>query len=344
MQLKNSRQTVCLGLMPKRYAPRGQYLWDPWFIREGDRFHLFHLQAPKSYGLSDRHHHTSIGHAVSDDLVRWKQLPTALEPGGESEWDGLALWTGSVIKKDDTYYMFYTGRRRREFWVQRIGLATSNDLVHWRKHPANPILEADRRYYRMTNALNRLSNPPAWRDPFLFKDEESGSYYMIITARTRGKQRVYNGCLAAARSDDLLTWEVLPPIFAPGVYDEIETPSLVRFHGDYYLFFSTCSKNYKPTFEHVYGAHEGLHCYYASELFGEYRPINGFGVVFSNGKRMYDIQLIRHDDRFWGLGSLYLDRKGEFLGRLSLPFEIVLDGKVIYTTMGMEKSSVAARA
>lgn len=41
--------------------------------------------------------------------------------------------------------MLYTGVNRAERGsIQRIGLAVFDDLVHWSKHAANPLLEADR--------------------------------------------------------------------------------------------------------------------------------------------------------------------------------------------------------
>jgi beta-fructofuranosidase len=316
------------------YAPKARFLWDPWFIKDNGCFHVFYLQASRELDQEERHHHSSIGHAWSRDLSGWQELPEALAPGPSGSWDDLALWTGSVIKKQGTYYLFYTGRSRKRRWVQKIGLATSTDLIHWSKHPANPILEADPRYYATGSSLNRLKNPPAWRDPFVFKDKTTGSYTMIIAARAAGSRQVYNGCLGIAVSPNLLDWKVLPPLFSPGIYDELETPSLIRYRNQCYLFFSTCAKNYHPEYENLYGAHDGLHCYRAKKLFGRYTPVNGFGVVFSNGKRKYDIQLIRVGDKFWGIGSLFLDGRGNFLGRLSPPFRVVLDGPVIYMKSG----------
>lgn len=320
--------------MATGYAPKAAYLWDPWFIKENHAFHVFYLQASREHDLEERHHHSSIGHAVSTDLVGWRELPAALTPGPDGSWDDLALWTGSVIRKDRTYYLFYTGRSRKRRWVQKIGLATSSDLIHWSKHPENPILEADPRYYDTGTTLNRLKNPPAWRDPFVFRDKATGNYTMIVAARTAGKRRIYNGCLGIAVSKDLLSWKVRPPLLAPGIYDELETPSLITYRKQHYLFFSTCAKNYHPEYENLYGAHDGLHCYCSKKIFGRYKPVNGFGVVFSNGKRKYDIQLIRIKDKFWGIGSLYLDSRGNFLGRLSPPFRVILDGPVIYMKPG----------
>ena len=65
-------------------------------------------------------------------------------------WDDLATWTGSVIEHDGRWYMLYTGVNRAEQGsVQRIGFAISDDLVHWSKHPAGPLLEADPRWYEV---------------------------------------------------------------------------------------------------------------------------------------------------------------------------------------------------
>ena len=44
--------------------------------------------------------------------------------------------------------MFYTGTSSAEGGlVQRIGLATSSDLITWTKHPDNPVMVADSRWY-----------------------------------------------------------------------------------------------------------------------------------------------------------------------------------------------------
>jgi hypothetical protein len=46
--------------------------------------------------------------------------------------------------------MLYSGINRSEGGlVERIGLATSADLFVWQKEPANPILEADPRWYEL---------------------------------------------------------------------------------------------------------------------------------------------------------------------------------------------------
>ena len=78
----------------------------------------------------------------------WVDYGTIIEAGGEGEWD-YYLWGGfafSVIKKDDTYLLYYQGssdyRTEHDQTVlwRAIGVATSKDGIHFTKYEENPIL------------------------------------------------------------------------------------------------------------------------------------------------------------------------------------------------------------
>jgi beta-fructofuranosidase len=59
-----------------------RWIWDWWLADDGDRFHVFHLQAPKALGDPGlRHRNATVGHAISTDLRDWHVLPEALKPG-----------------------------------------------------------------------------------------------------------------------------------------------------------------------------------------------------------------------------------------------------------------------
>ena len=103
------------------YVPKDRYVWDFWVVSHEGRYHLFHLQAPRDLPDPElRHGLASVGHAVSTDLIHWKNLGTALGPGPAGEWDDRAIWTGSVVEKDGLFYMFYTGTCRA-VWLKRGG-------------------------------------------------------------------------------------------------------------------------------------------------------------------------------------------------------------------------------
>jgi len=316
------------------YAPVGKLLWDPWFINKGDMYHMFHLQAETTPDSDHRHsNNVSIGHAISSDLIKWEQLPTALEPNAGEAWDNKDLWSGCVAQKDDTYYIYYTGKNDGPDSknIQKIGVAMSKDLKIWTKHHENPILEADPRYYHMDNEINAIGKVGAWRDPFVFKDPHSDKRYMTISAKTNNGRMEYNACVALAESYDMIHWNILPPIFSPDIYDEIEVTRVIYHNEHYYLFFTTHATSYQPEFAKQYGAHEGLHCYYSDNLFGGYKPVNGDGVVFDDGYEIYDIRVLNlQGNDFIGIGWLNMDSNGNFVGKLAHPIKIRIEGDKVY--------------
>ncbi len=220
-----------------------KWVWDFWLAREDASYHVFYLQAPRSVGDPElRHWHTSVGHAVSRDLRTWKVLPDALRRGPAGEWDDGGIWTGSVVRRGKTWHMLYTGinaaERKTGFINQRIGLATSRDLVSWRKHPGNPVLVADPLYYSQED-VGPLGPERVWRDPGVFRHPETGDYHALITARSTSGPSDGRGVIAHARSDDLVRWETLPPLTEPGPFWCMEVPQLARLGDLYYLLFST---------------------------------------------------------------------------------------------------------
>ena len=74
------------------FAPDNKFVWDYWILKEGDDYHLFHLQAPRSLGDPDkRHYGTSVGHAVSKDLTNWTILTEALFPDPENPHENISM-------------------------------------------------------------------------------------------------------------------------------------------------------------------------------------------------------------------------------------------------------------
>jgi beta-fructofuranosidase len=214
----------------------GHWVWDFWLARDRDDHHVFFLKAPFSIGDPElRHWHVSIGHAVSQDLVTWHLLPDALAPGEPGSWDDASTWTGSVLRHDGGWSMLYTGTSRAEDGrVQRIGLAHSDDLMTWNKHDG-PVLEADPEHYE--TLASGVWHDQAWRDPWLFADPADRQYHALITARVTCGEPFGRGVVGHARSTDMLSWEILPPVTAPMGYGQLEVPQLVPANDRWYLLF-----------------------------------------------------------------------------------------------------------
>lgn len=153
------------GLRPRyHFAPPANWMNDPnGLIQWRGQTHFFYQFNPFAAKWGDIH----WGHAVSEDLVHWRDLPIALAPTpGGCDADG--CWTGCAVVDGGVPTFIYTGRLGER---EPICLATAVDaeLVLWRKDPANPV----------------VSDPPAgfdlaggFRDPFVWR--EGAVWKMVV--------------------------------------------------------------------------------------------------------------------------------------------------------------------
>jgi beta-fructofuranosidase len=219
------------------------WIWDSWIVADGGTYHMFFLQAPRSLGEGWRRHTAAeLGHATSTDLRSWAYHGVALAPAPLGAWDDLALWTGSTVKGDDgVWRMFYTAVSSGGLGVksQKIGLAESDDLFTWRRVGDRPLLEADPTWYMTLGLAEDPRASETWRDPFVFRDPGGAGWHMNICARKPGAPRLDDGVIAHARSEDLRTWEILPPLAEPAGFGQIEVAQPVVVDGRPVLAF-TC--------------------------------------------------------------------------------------------------------
>jgi predicted GH43/DUF377 family glycosyl hydrolase len=131
-----------------------------------------------------------IGLATSGDSFDWtKHGMPVLDTGPRGSWDERGVADPYVIRIGTTFYMYYLGQDRAR--RQRLGVARSEDGVHWQKHLRNPILELGE-----PGAFDEtgLGEPAVW--------QQHGSYWMLYTARDRREYRR----LGFARSQDGVSW------------------------------------------------------------------------------------------------------------------------------------------
>lgn len=215
------------------------WVWDYWLADDGDLFHLYYLRAPKSLGDPElRHRNARIGHASSSDLSSWDDHGEVLAPGAEGNFDDTATWTGSVVRgPDNCWWMFYTGARfDRDGNTQAIGVARSTDLHEWLK-VSGLVVEADPRWYERRG--DSAWPEEAWRDPWVFHDESTGLWHMLITARAREGEVDNRGVIGHARSSDLLNWKVEAPLSEYGSgFAHLEVPQVTALDGSPVLVFS----------------------------------------------------------------------------------------------------------
>lgn len=317
-----------------------KWVWDFWLAQDGPDYHVFYLQAPRSLGDADlRHWNVSIGHAVSRNLRDWRVLPDALHPSSSEgdAFDNYTAWTGSVIQHEGVWYLFYTGGRRSEKGlVQRIGLATSVDLFHWEKHPANPLILAHPRWYELLDL--DLWHDQAWRDPWVFQHPARGDFHAFITARVNYGPADGRGVIAHARSEDLVRWDVLPPVTEPGDFGHLEVPQLVGLGGRYYLLFCAVAAVHSRRWRGRTGLEPrtGIHYLVADRPLGPFRFTTDEFLVGDEIGSFYTGKLVRDPAGEWVmLAARMFAPDGAFIGALSDPSPVTVDGEGNLSVRGL---------
>jgi len=299
----------------------GSWVWDFWLADDGDRYHLFFLKASRALIDPDRRHwRATIGHAVSGDLRSWAELPDALVPDDGPAWDDMATWTGCVVHDDDgVWRMFYTGVSRAEDGlVQRVGVATSIDLMTWHRAGKEPLLESDgRTYERLADAQWQ---DEAWRDPWVFRDPGGVGWHMLLTARASHGAPDERGVVGQAWSANLDGWEVRPPLSRPGAgFGQLEVTQVEVVDGRPVLLFS-CLRRDLSTVGRARHATGGVWAVAAPSLTG---PFDISRARLMADERLYSGRLVRDRAGDWVLLAFRnVDDVGRFVGEITDPMPV----------------------
>lgn len=303
----------------------GHWIWDFWFATEGEDVHVFYLHAPRDLGHPDlRHSHAQIGHAVSRDLRSWEVLPTALSPGPPGAFDDLATWTGSILEAGGRWHLFYSGiSTRGDGRVQRVGLATSEDLRRWERQPV--LVEADPRWYETRR--DHSDGEETWRDPWVFRDPADGRFHMVVCARVNHGPPDGRGVLGHAWSTDLRSWEAGPPLSEPGEFRQLEVPQVVRLGGTWRAIFSAGWSDHSAARLARSGvvAEGGTHYLVGGGPLGPYALDRDEFLLGDAQVSFYAGRVVRHRGAWWLLAWRHADGRGRFFGELSDPMALTVD-------------------
>jgi len=296
------------------------WVWDSWYVFDGELHHAFYLKASKSLGDPDRRHRNpTVGHSISNDLVSWEEVIDAIGPSDANSWDSWTTWTGSVVKGDDgLWWMFYTGTSREDSGdIQRVGAATSPDLMTWSKLDSNPLLEASGALYEKRDL--ELWHDEAFRDPWVFN--ASGSWHMFMTARANNGAAFDRGVVGHAKSKDLKTWELLRPLSNPAGFGQLEVLQLLQIDGQLILLFSCDTNELSTELKDKYGQGGVFSLVVDSEL----GPFDISKSVRFPHDSLYAARAVQHCNRWYLLGFIGRQHQ-EFEGYICDPIRVTTDG------------------
>lgn len=218
--------------------PNGLCFWN-------GKWHLFY----QGYPPEDRRQHW--GHAVSDDLIHWRDLPYAIYPSPER-----AVFSGATWVENNRVIAMYHGTAVGNM------VAVSDDplLLNWKKLTDGPVIPS--------KTKTGFPAPYSVFDPCIWKKDDV--YYSLSAGRLAmppdGKPF---GTTSLFRSKDLVTWEY--------VHEFVEGDRFTRIGDDYACpYFVPIGDRYiMPFFSHMSGG---------QYLLGDYDKERDKFVVSNHGK------------------------------------------------------------
>lgn len=177
------------------FTPPVGWLNDPnGFSLYQGKIHLFYQYHPYSTEWGSMH----WGHSVSEDFVKWEELPVALAP--DQDYDAAGCFSGSAIETEDGHVLVYTGVVEKEKEdgtreiIQHQCLAVG-DGICYEKVKDNPVIPA----CLLPDDLSGTD----FRDPKIWN--EYGTYYLVAGCRNEK----WDGRAVLFASEDLQSWRFL---------------------------------------------------------------------------------------------------------------------------------------
>lgn len=145
--------------------------------------------------------------------------------------------TGSIVKVDGLYHLFYCKFPNYPYPRQQVWHATGTDLVHWTEHPEDTFTP-DGDIYLMSD----------WRDPHVIWNEEEQCWWMLLAAQKQGKT-MRRGCVGLCVSHDLVHWEYREPLYAPATNQSAhECPDIFQWGDWWYLTYSVYTDRFQTLY------------------------------------------------------------------------------------------------
>ncbi len=208
-------------------------------------WHMFY----QGYPPEDKRQHW--GHAISKDLIHWKDLPYAIYPSPER-----AVFSGTTYVEDDRVIAMYHGTQVGNM------VAVSEDplLLNWEKITGKAVIPLI--------SESGFPTPYSVFDPSIWKKD--GVYYALSAGRApKGPDNKMFGTTYLFRSRDLTKWEYQ--------HEFVEGDRFTQVGDDYACpyFWPIGDRYILPFYSHMSGGHY---------LLGDYDKVRDKFVVSNHGK------------------------------------------------------------
>lgn len=148
--------------------------------------------------------------------------------GPEGAWDSQHIMAPCVIFEDGLFRLYYTGASSGvSERMNKLGLATSTNGVHFTRHPASPLLS-------LAHEETQLLTPAILRTPDGRPHREEGKLRMWLSARTAEPVNGATHRLLEATSEDGIAWDLDPTSQLLHAY----APTVIIEDGRYRMWYA----------------------------------------------------------------------------------------------------------
>ncbi len=206
--------------------PNGLCFWQ-------GKWHMFY----QAYPIARDRKIQYWGHAVSDDLIHWEDLPWALYP----EKDDWKIYSGTTLVEEDRVIAIHHTPKYGNY----IAISKDPLLLNWERLP-NPVVRTPA---KGENAPYKVFDPCIWR--------EGEYYYALSGSKEEGVGKIRRPVEYLFRSKDLKKWTYLHPF--------VEKDQFFTSNDDracpYFWPIGSTGKHILLSFSHYSGGHYTLGTY-----------------------------------------------------------------------------------
>ncbi|MBE0696124.1 MAG: family 43 glycosylhydrolase [Anaerolineaceae bacterium] len=273
------------------YQPEGYWFGDCMPFYHDGKFYLFHQRDTRNPGPFGEPFGWAL--ACTTDFVQYEDLGEAVKRGSDEEQDQY-IFAGSLFEAKGLFYAMYTGFNRdypkQGKASQVLMIANSTDLIHWNKTSEKLVVPQEG------------YDPNDWRDPYVFWNEGTQEFIMILGARKLEGKKIRTGRTVWFISTDLKKWDFKGDFWAPNLFCMHEMPDIFKM-GEYWYLLTT---EYSDKSKTVYRMSETLNgpwkapvddafdgrAYYAARSYsdGDKRYLFGWVPTKENEDDLYNWQ------------------------------------------------------
>jgi beta-fructofuranosidase len=162
------------------------------------------------------------------------------------------------------------------------------------------------------------------------RNPDGDGWLMYFTARVPGRAEPNaGGAIGLATSPDLYTWTLQPPVYAGGMFGQMEVPQVFAHAGRWYMMFCTAAEHWSSAYRALnpQAPVGGTHYLTAPHPLGPWTVAPGPFFDGGNPVRRYAGKLVDTGSGLAAMGFIHTTPDLPFVGELSDPIPVSVDGE-----------------